>query len=89
MCEFALKHIPNNAIVAAAVKDTAFRKLSQTVIDYFESLGSKELANLKHHQSWSFVGGGIKGKDGKLQYVEERKEVTKRRATVMKTFPEP
>ena len=48
MCEFALKAIPNNAIVAAAVKDTAYRKLSKTVIDYFERLGSQEIANLRH-----------------------------------------
>ena len=89
MCEYALKAIPNYAIVAAAVKDTAYRKLSKKVIEYFESLGSCELVNLRHQESWAFVGGGIKRKDGKLEYQEMRREVTKRRATATKTFQEP
>ena len=75
--------------MAAAVKDTAYRNLSKTVIDFFESLGSQQLSKLRHQESWAFVGGGIKDKKGNTGYVEERREITKRRATVTKTFAEP
>ena len=48
--------IPPFCIVAAACKDACHENLSEEVMQWFESMGAKEIRNIEHRSSYAFIG---------------------------------
>ena len=84
-----LKEIPEGAVIIAAVRDEASRKLTPALKAAFAELGSKEIKNLRFREGWIFVaakGGEVygekRGKSVNLSFTMEIQEETEEQSKI-------
>ena len=54
--EAAIKTIPKTSIIAAACQDDCASTMSKTIKEWFASMGSTEIWNIKFRHSFAFIG---------------------------------
>ena len=78
---YITKHIPEGHIVVAACKDECTTQLSEEGKQWFSSMGSTEIQNLKYRCGFVFIGIS-----GRHEAIEKRAMKKKHRVSVTKIF---
>ena len=70
---FITKKIPQGVIVVATSMDQSLSRLSLKAKQWFQTIGSKEIWNLKYDEGFAFIT--VMGRKGNPYYINERRSI--------------